>query len=112
MLSIKGLIIPAAIGYGLYYTLTHYDIAIFPPMDKAVREAIVANKPELNNYGINITRKCAKTKGSVTDAVFTCGVDFNNPFGNNREHFVQTVMLAKKKGKWKVLGYGNREDAP
>lgn len=111
MLNIKSLVIPVIIGYGLYYTFTHYDITPFPPMINTVKETLIKDNPDYENYFMDVIHGgCNRTKGGLTDSVFTCRIDFHKKKG--ADAYEQDIYMVKKNGKWRIQGYGPRSNTP
>ena len=97
-------LVTIAILYGAYHVYKSNNFTIIPPSDSEVKEAIRIADPDMKDARQNmltITEPCKKIQGSMTDAVFSCKVEFFYRSNSQKTH-VSDVHIIKRKGKWIV----------
>lgn len=96
----KGVIVMAAIGYGIYYFFTHNNVTMIPPSKNTVKAAVKKVRPELLSRGnLNVPTACTRIGGSMlTDGVFACKIELSGKYAE--QPGLDKVILIKKNGEW------------
>ena len=95
-------LVTIAILYGAYHVYKTNNFTILPPTDSDVKGAIRVVDSEMRDPRktlLTITGPCKKIKGGMTDAVFSCKVEFFYRSDSKKTH-VSDVHIIKRKGNW------------
>ena len=99
--NIKSLLVVLAVGYGLYVFGAKGNFTLIPPSEKAVMQAVAADKMQrFRDYDVTLQKKCTRVGGGmVQDGVYSCDIEVVNKH-NAAQLRVEHIILVKQKLRW------------
>lgn len=99
--NIKSLLVVLAIGYGLYIFGAKGNFTLIPPSEKAVMQAVAADKMQrFRDYDVTLQKKCTRVGGGmVQDGVYSCDIEVVHK-QNAAQLRTEHIILVKQKNRW------------
>ena len=99
--NIKSLLFVLAIGYGLYVFGAKGNFTLIPPSEKAVMQAVAADKMQrFRDYDVMLHKKCTRVGGGmVQGGIYGCDIEAVHK-QNAAQLRAERIILIKQNNRW------------